>query len=123
MERPTSLTVTAWLVAVQAAALAAWGAVELIRALAGHPHDRGTAVLLGIVVLIYAGGVFVAARGVWQVRRWAQTPTYLVQFFSIVIGIGQLKTLPGLMIPLIVIGLATLVSVSLPASRTALGGV
>jgi hypothetical protein len=46
-----------------------------------------------------------------------------VQFFSIVIGIGQIHTLPYLMVPLILVGVATLVAVSLPPSREALGGV
>src|SRR5580704_17110652 len=104
MEAPTSLRVTAWLVVLQASALAVWGVVEVVRSLVGHPHDKGTAVLLGVVVLIYAVGVFAAARGLWLVRRWAQTPTYMVQFFSIVIGIGQLQTLPYLMVPLIIVG-------------------
>ncbi len=123
MQRPTSLSVTALLVAVQAAALGVYGIVELLRAVFGHPHDRGTAVLLGVLLVVYSGAILVAARGIWQVRRWAQTPTYLVQFFSIVIGIGQIHTLPYLMAPLIAVGVATLVAVSLPASRQALGGI
>jgi Kef-type K+ transport system membrane component KefB len=123
MERPRTLEVAAGLVAVQSLALGVWGAVELIRSLVGHPSDRGTAVLLGVVVLIYAAGVMVAARGLWQSRRWSQTPTYLVSFFALVIGIGQLHTLPALMVPLIAIGAATIVTVSLPPSREALGGI
>jgi hypothetical protein len=123
MERPTSLSVTAVLVAVQAVALGSYGLVELLRALFGHPHDRGTAVFLGVLLVFYASAILFAARGIWNVKRWAQTPTYLVQFFSIVIGIGQIHTLPYLMVPLIIVGLATLITVSLPASRQALGGV
>jgi len=123
MKRPTSLSVAAVLVAAQAAALGSYGVVELLRALFGHPHDRGTAVLLGVLLVCYAIGIVVAARGIWNLKRWAQTPTYLVQFFSIVIGIGQIHTLPFLMVPLIIVGVATLVAVSLPASRQALGGI
>jgi len=123
MERPTSLSVAAVLVAVQAAALGIYGVVELLRALFGHPDDRGTAVLLGVLLVLYSGGILFAARGIWNLKRWAQAPTYLVQFFSIVIGIGQIHTLPFLMVPLIIVGLATLVAVSLPASRQALGGI
>ena len=109
--------------AVEAAALAVWGLTELIRSLVGHPHDRGTAVLLGVVVLIYAVGVYFAARGLWRVKRWAQTPTYLVQFFSIVLGIGQIHTLPFLMVPLMIVAVAALIAVSTPESRDALGGI
>jgi hypothetical protein len=123
MERPQSLTVTAVLVAIQGAAFAVWGAVELIRAFVGHPHDKNTAVLLGVVVLVLSAGVLVAAVGLWRTRRWAQAPTYLVQFFSIIIGMGQIATLPAMMAPLIAVGAATLVFVSLPASREALGGI
>jgi hypothetical protein len=123
MEPPRMLKVAAVLVTVEATALAIWGITETIRALVGHPHDRGTAVLLGVVVMIYAVGVFYAARGLWLVRRWAQTPTYLVQFFSIVLGIGQIHTLPFLMVPLMIVAVAALVVVSLPESRDALGGI
>jgi hypothetical protein len=123
MERPRSLQATAALVALQALALAVWGAAELIRAMVGHPNDRGTAVLLGVVVLIYSAGVLVAGRGLWRARRWSQTPTYMVAFFAVVIGIGQLHTLPALMVPLIAVGAATFIAVSMPASRAALGGI
>jgi hypothetical protein len=47
----------------------------------------------------------------------------MVSFFAVVIGIGQLHTLPGLMVPLIAVGVGTIVAVSLPASRDALGGI
>jgi hypothetical protein len=123
MEHPRSLQVAAGLVALQALALAGWGGFELIRALVGTPSDRGTAILLGVVVLIYSAGVMVAARGLWGARRWAQTPTYLVSFFAVVVGLGQLHTLPGLTIPLIVVGVATFVAASWPSSRAALGGI
>jgi hypothetical protein len=120
MNRPTSLRAAAALVALQAAGLAGYGLVELVRSIVGQPQSRGTAVLLGAVVLIYAAGVMTAALGLWRVRRWAQTPTYLVQFFSLVIGFGQLHTLPALSIPLLAITVATLVAVSWPQSRAAL---
>jgi hypothetical protein len=123
MQRPRSLQVAFGLVLLQALALGVWGAVELVRALVGHPNDRGTAVLLGVVVLIYAAGVALAARGLWQMRRWAQTPSYLVSFFAVVIGVGQVHTLPALMVPLIVIGVGAFVALSVPASRDALGGI
>jgi hypothetical protein len=122
MQRPVSLRVAACLVALQALGLGGYGLVEEVRAIFGHPQSRGTAVLLGAVVLIYAAGVMTAAIGLWRERRWAQTPTYLVQFFSFVIGIGQLHTLPALSIPLVVVAVATLVAVSWPDSRAALGG-
>jgi hypothetical protein len=123
MARPRSLQLAAALVALQALALGIWGAVELVGALVGHPNDRGTAVLLGILVLLYATGIAVAARGVWHRRRWSQAPSYLVSFFAVVIGIGQVHTLPGLMIPLILIGAGSFIALSLPASRAELGGV
>jgi hypothetical protein len=123
MERPRSLTATAVLVAAQAVAFTVYGAVELLRSLFGHPNDRTTAVFLGVVVLICAAGVFAAAWGLWRVRRWAQSPTYIVQFFSIVVGMGQIVTLPLLMAPLVAVGAATLVTVTLPESREALGGI
>jgi hypothetical protein len=115
--------VAAALVAIQGLAFTVYGVVELLRALFGHPHDKSTAVLLGITVIVLAAGIFVAAYGLMQMRRWAQSPTYIVQFFSIIIGMGQLGTLPAMMVPLVIIGLATLVAVSLQPSREALGGI
>jgi hypothetical protein len=41
----------------------------------------------------------------------------------VIIAMGQLTKLPAMMIPLLVVGIATLVTVSLPASREALGGI
>ncbi|HVW79320.1 MAG TPA: hypothetical protein VHB69_00055 [Mycobacteriales bacterium] len=123
MQRPRSLSAAAALVAVQGLAFAVYGVVELCRALFGHPHDKETAVLLGVTVLVLSVGVFVAAYGLLRMKRWAQTPTYLVQFFSIIIGMGQLSTLPAMMVPLVIVGLATLVTVSLQPSRDALGGI
>ena len=123
MQRPASLSVAAGLVALEAVGLAVYGIVELVRAVVGQPQSRGTAILLGVVVLIYAAGVASAAVGLWRVRRWAQTPTYLVQFFSLVIGIGQLHTLPALMVPVLVAAVLTLVAVSWPDSRASLGGI
>jgi uncharacterized membrane protein (DUF2068 family) len=123
IQRPLSLRLAAGLTAVEAAGLGVYGVVEGVRALVGHPQSRGTALLLAAVILIYAAGVMTAAVGLWRVRRWAQTPTYLVQFFSLVIGFGQLHTLPVLSIPLIVVAAVTLVAVSLPQSRALLGGV
>jgi hypothetical protein len=123
MQRPKSLRVAAALLALEAAGLGGFGLVVGIRALVGRPQSRGTAILLGVVILIYATGVMAAALGLWRVRRWAQTPTYLVQFFSLVIGIGQLHTLPALGVPLMIIAVGTLVAVSLPDSRAVLGGI
>jgi hypothetical protein len=123
MGRPRSLQVAAGLVAAQGVALLAWGTGELVRALVGQPHDESTAVLLGVVVIIYAAGVLTAARGLWLARRWAQTPAYMVSFFAIVVGLGQVHTLPVLMVPLIVVGIATVVAASTAASREALGGI
>jgi hypothetical protein len=123
MERPRALEIAAALVALQALALTAWGLGELIRSVSGHPHDRGTAVLLGVVVLIYGIGVGLAARGVWRVRRWAQTPSYMVSFFAVVIGVGQLHTLAIVAIPLLVIGVASFFALSQRDCRNALGGI
>ncbi|HVU60912.1 MAG TPA: hypothetical protein VG899_09965 [Mycobacteriales bacterium] len=123
MERPRSLTAAAVLVSLQGLAFLGYGIVELLRAIFGHPHDKGTAVLLGVTVIVLAAGIFVAAAGLLRMRRWAQAPTYIVQFFSIIIGMGQIATLPAMMVPLVIVGLATLVTVSLQPSRDALGGI
>lgn len=123
MTPPRSLLAAAALVALEAVSLGTWGLIEVIRALTGHPHDRGTAVLLGVLLLVYGLGVLWTARGLRLARRWSQTPAYLVQFLSIVIAIGQVHTLPGVAVPLMGVAVAALVAVSWPSSRSALGGV
>jgi hypothetical protein len=63
------------------------------------------------------------ARGLWRARRWSQSLAYMVSFFAVVIGYGQVHTLAGLAIALIVIGVATFAALTAPASRRALGGI
>jgi hypothetical protein len=121
--RPGALQIAAALVGVQGVVLLAWGVGELVRSIFGHPHDKGTAVLLGVVVLFYAIAVLAAARGLWLVRRWAQTPAFMVSFFALVVGFGQLHTLPALMVPLIGIGIGSFVALASPSCRHALGGI
>jgi Kef-type K+ transport system membrane component KefB len=123
MERPRSLQAAAGLVAVQALGLGVWGAVEVVQSIVGHPSDRTTAVILGIVLLCYAVGVLLDARGLWRARRWSQSLAYMVSFFAVAIGYGQIHTLLGLAIGLIAVGVATFAALTAPASRRALGGI
>jgi hypothetical protein len=123
MSLPWSLRVAAGLVAVEALAIGVYGVVELVRSVTGHPLDRGTAVFLGVIVVGAAAAVAATAVGLWRARRWSQTPTYLTQSFGVVIALLQLHTVPALAVPVLVVAAATLVAVTLPASRSALGGV
>ena len=98
------------LVAVEGVAGVAAGVGFVVAALAGHPHDRGTAVFLGALLALYGAGVLLLARGVHRCRSWAFTPSMLVQFFALIVAYYQRTTLPAVAAALAVIGLAAATS-------------
>jgi hypothetical protein len=98
---PRTLRIAAVVLLVQGAGVVVAGLVELISALAGHPHDRSTATFLGALTIAYGAIVVLVGRGLARGRTWAGTPAFMVEFFAIVIGIGQLHTLPALSVALL----------------------
>jgi hypothetical protein len=82
------------LVALEGAAGVIAGAGFVVTALAGHPDDRGTAVLLGALLAAYGVGMLLVARGLHRTSRWARTPAYLIQFFALVVAWNQRHSLP-----------------------------
>ena len=101
------------LVGLEGAAGVATGIGFAVAALVGHPDDRGTAVLLGVLLALYGAGILLVARGVARGSRWARTPTYLVQFFGLVVAWYQRHTLPAVSVALAVVSVATIVALSL----------
>ena len=67
----------------------------MIAALAGHPSDRATAVLLGVLLSAYGAGIALVARGINRDGRWARTPAFLIQFFALVVAWDQRDSLPA----------------------------
>jgi hypothetical protein len=99
-----------------AAAVAAAGFV--IAAQAGDPSDRGDAVVLGCLLLIFGAGVLAIARGVLRASEWARTPAYLVQFFGLVVAWYQRESLPALAAVLGVVCLGAVAALVAAGRRT-----
>ena len=85
----------------------------VIAALVGHPHDRATAVLLGVLLALYGAGVVLVGRGVDRHKSWARTPAFLVQFFALVVAWYQRDTLPAVTAALVVVAVAAVVALVL----------
>jgi hypothetical protein len=105
--------VAAGVVGVEGAAGVVSGLAFVVAALVGHPHDRGTAVFLGVLLAAYGAAVVLVARGVWRARGWARTPAYLVQFFALVIAWYQRDTVPALTAAAAAVAVVALVSLTL----------
>ena len=91
----TPRVVAAAVLAVEGLGAAVAGLVFVIAALVGHPDDRTTAVLLGVLLSLYGAGIVLVARGIHRDRHWARTPAFLIQFFALVVAWYQRGTLPA----------------------------
>ena len=100
-------------VGVEGAAGVVAGIGFVIAALVGHPHDRGTAVLLGVLLGVYGAGVVLVGRGLDRERSWARTPAFLVQFFVLVVAWYQRDTLPAVTAVLAVVAAAAVTALTL----------
>jgi hypothetical protein len=81
-------------VALEGAGAFIAGIVFVVAALVGHPADRTTAVLLGLLLAVYGAAILAVARGIDSSRRWARTPAFLVQFFALIVAWYQRGTVP-----------------------------
>jgi hypothetical protein len=84
----------------------------VIAALVGHPHDRGTAVLLGVLLSLYGAAIVYVGRGVDRHRAWARTPAFLVQFFALVVAWYQRDSLPAVTAGLAVVAVVAIVALA-----------
>ena len=87
--------IAASVVAVEGVGGVAAGVGFTVAALAGHPSDRGTAILLGVLLAGYGAAIVAVARGLDRDRRWARTPAFLTQFFALIVAWYQRDTLPA----------------------------
>lgn len=104
--------VAAVVLGVEGAGGVAAGIGFVIAALVGHPHDRGTAVLLGVLLAVYGAGIVLVARGLDRRRSWARTPAFLVQFFALVVAWYQRDTLPAVTAVLAVVAVIAIIALA-----------
>jgi hypothetical protein len=117
---PAVLRIAAGVLLVQGAGLLVVGAVEVLAAVLGHPATRSTAVLLGALTMFYAVVVLLVGRGVARGRAAATTPALMVEFFAVVVGLGQVHTLLPLSVALLVTAVVALVALLHPDARSVL---
>lgn len=99
---PAPLRIAGVVLLLQGVGMVVAGLAALIGALAGHPHDRGTAVFLGALVTFYGGVVLAAARGLLRRRPWAGTPALMVEFFAVIVAAYNWHNLLAVSIALLV---------------------
>jgi hypothetical protein len=100
-------------VGLEGAACIVAGIGFVVAALVGHPHDRATAVVLGVLLGLYGAGVVLVGRGLDRHRSWARTPAFLVQFFVLVVAWYQRDTLPAVSALLAVVAIAAILALAL----------
>jgi len=88
------------------------GVAFVVAALAGSPHDRGTAVILGVLLLLFGVGLLTLARSLRRGSYWPRTPSYLAQFFGLIVAWYQRSTLPAVSVVLLVVCGGAMVALS-----------
>jgi hypothetical protein len=101
--------VAALIVAVEGVGAVVAGVGFTIAALVGHPHDRGTAIFLGLLLTVYGAAIVWVARGIDRERHWARTPAFLTQFFALIVAWYQRDTLPAVTVVVGVVAIAAVV--------------
>ena len=100
------------IVAVEGAAGMVAGLVFVVAALVGHPHDQATAVILGVLLVLFGAGLLALARALRRDRHWPRTPSYLAQFFGLIVAWYQRSTLLAVSIVLLVVCVAAVVALA-----------
>jgi hypothetical protein len=99
-------------VAVEGAAGFVAGLVFVLAAVIGSPEDRGTAIILGALLAAFGLGLLALARSLHRGSYWPRTPSYLAQFFGLVVAWYQRSTLPAISIVLLIVCVAAVVALT-----------
>jgi len=99
-------------IAAEGVAGVAAGVAFVIASLVGHPHDQATAVVLGALLGIFGVALLALARALRRGRHWPRTPSYLAQFFGLIVAWYQRSTLLAVSIVLAVVCLAAVAALA-----------
>jgi len=102
----------ALVVGAEGVAAFAAGVVFVVAALVGSPHDKETAVVLGVLLALFGVGLVAMARSLRRNSYWPRTPSCLAQFFGLIVAWYQRSTLPVVSIVLLVVCVGALVALS-----------
>ncbi|MEU1373278.1 hypothetical protein ABZ442_06405 [Streptomyces triculaminicus] len=119
------MTAAAVLTGLQGLALAASGIYLLVMGLLGTPDSPQQAETGGLTVLALAALPLLAARGLWQLRRWSRGPAMITQIMALPVAWTLLNAGGALMITaavaLTLVVVVTLALVVNPTATEALG--
>lgn len=83
--RPLSLLVCVAVAVLEAAAVLAY-TIGILASGLQNPGSIAAPWVEGVIYLLFAGGIALVARGLWQCRRWSRTPFITAQLFGLVIA-------------------------------------
>ena len=87
MSRPRPLLVAVGLLALQGASFVGYAFVVLVQAVRGDRTTVLGAVLLAVLLVAWGGCLGLAARGLWDGRRWARSPVVVTELLLLAVGI------------------------------------
>jgi hypothetical protein len=83
--RPATLVLCAALAVLEAVAVLAY-TIGILVSGAQNPTSVAAPFVEVVIYLLFVLGIVLVARGLWQRRRWARTPFFVVQLFGLVIA-------------------------------------
>jgi hypothetical protein len=83
--RPATLVVVLAIAALEALAVLAYAAGIALSGFA-NPDSVAAPAVEVVIYLLFAIGIGLVVKGLWQRRRWARTPFIVVQLFGLVTG-------------------------------------
>jgi hypothetical protein len=105
-----SIRVAVALVATEGLVMIGLGGLQFVRGFGGDIDDRWRAELGAAMALVFGAAACLLARGLVFRRRWARSPTVLVQLLCLPLAVGLLQGgMYGYGVPLLVVPVAVLV--------------
>jgi hypothetical protein len=119
--RPRTLAVAVTAVGLEVLALVTVGVAHVVDAVAGRAGDAGQFAATGTFALLVAGLLGLAARALWQLRRWGRGPIVTWQLLQGLVGVSLLDSVwaPAAVL-LIVLAVVTVFATLAPPSVRAL---
>jgi len=116
------VTVAVGVAGLEAAALLVYIAVIVVRAAAGDHTTWLNVLLLCLVLLAWAVGLAVAARGLWAGHRWSRAPLVVTELLLLAVSVSMVQGGLGWVgWPLVVGAVAALGALFAPAMTELLG--
>jgi uncharacterized membrane protein (DUF2068 family) len=85
------LTAAGLLVALQAAGLAGIAVVVIVEVLVATAEDVTRALVTALLAAVAAGGLGLAARGLWWRRRWARAPALVTNVLVLPVAYDMVR--------------------------------